>query len=420
MVVRRYVVKQMPEAVALMRRDLGRDAVILSTRNIFLKRWMGLWRMRRIEVLAAAGDDVSLPDSQQRPAQKSRSQPSAPVAARPTESVAATVQPLAPAVQPAQAIEPLAQSVRSATAVLAPPARPEGASDLRQSVQSELASIRKMLENAIVAPRGSSASVLQHMLSQGMDEGLALELLAEAHRPGSDVEAVVDEEHPLSVGQVLRARLLRRLSPTCEPEPIRSTSRLVAFVGPTGVGKTTTIAKLAAQQVLAGERRVGIITTDTFRIAAIDQLRTYANILQAPLETVYEPGDLTKALERLADCDLILMDTAGRNFSVDSYVDEVRAVLAHAQVDETYLVLAMTTKSTDLDQIARSFLRAPIDKFLLTKIDETLSYGSAVNLLLRHPKPLSYVTTGQNVPDDIEVASLQKLVNCAMGADDRA
>ncbi|MDQ0190540.1 flagellar biosynthesis protein FlhF [Alicyclobacillus cycloheptanicus] len=403
MMVRRYVVKQMPEAVALIRRDLGRDAVILSTRDVFVKRWLGLWRMRRLEVLAAAGEEVT--------AGRPRTLTSA-EAARAAERLPA---PLAQAPAAGQ-LAPAApgSAVQMESAAMA------GSRVDVLDLRSELASLREMVSQTLV-PQGASTALLQRMIAAGIDEGRAIQLLAAAHADLADRPEAGDAAAQAALlARRVRDGMMTRLYLHCDPEPIRSSSRLAAFLGPTGVGKTTTVAKLAAQYVLNGERKIGLITTDTFRVAAIDQLRTYANILQVPLETVYEPADLPEAVQRLADCDLILMDTAGRNFQMDVYVEEMTKWLSAAQVDETFLVLSMTTKSSDLEQIVRSFASLHVDKLLFTKMDETTSYGSVLNLLLKHPKPLSYITTGQNVPDDIEVASIERLVNSVVGADHNA
>jgi flagellar biosynthesis protein FlhF len=207
----------------------------------------------------------------------------------------------------------------------------------------------------------------------------------------------------------------RDLADLTQAQPIQPTSRVVAMVGPTGVGKTTTIAKLAALHVISGRRKVGLLTMDTFRIAAVDQLRTYANILDVPLEVAYQPEDLPAALERLADRDLIFIDTAGRNFRMDIHVEELRNAFGRIRVDETYLVLSVTSKPEDLDYLASAFSQLPIDKFLFTKLDETTTYGAILNLLYTYRKPLSYLTTGQNVPNDIEVASMDKVLRLILG-----
>ena len=209
--------------------------------------------------------------------------------------------------------------------------------------------------------------------------------------------------------------ILGNLGELANPRPIAKESRIVALVGPTGVGKTTTVAKLAALNVLAGSRKVGLLTMDTFRIAAVEQLRTYANILNVPLQVVYHRDEVGAALERLADRDLILVDTAGRNFRLDTHVEELQGLLGMIPVDETFLVLSLTGKLEDLDVIAEAFGNLPVDKFLFTKLDETASYGAILELLWTHRKPLSYLTTGQNVPDDIEVASVERLVRLIFG-----
>jgi flagellar biosynthesis protein FlhF len=197
---------------------------------------------------------------------------------------------------------------------------------------------------------------------------------------------------------------------------IGADTKVVHFVGPTGVGKTTTIAKLAAEQVLKHHRKVGFITSDTYRIAAVEQLKTYATILNIPLEVVFSPQDLNKAFQQLKDRDVIFMDTAGRNFRNEMYVSELHALMQSKGKSETFLVLSLTTKYKDMKAITDNFSKFNLDKVLFTKMDETDSYGSIVNLLHDFPLKLSYVTNGQNVPDDITVADEQAIIGLIMGA----
>jgi flagellar biosynthesis protein FlhF len=192
-------------------------------------------------------------------------------------------------------------------------------------------------------------------------------------------------------------------------------TKVAHFVGPTGVGKTTTIAKLAAEQVLKHRRKVGFITSDTYRISAVEQLRTYANILNVPLEVVFSPQDLVKAFAALEDRDLIFMDTAGRNFRNEMYVSELNALLKTQGSSETFLVLSLTTKYKDMKAITGNFIKFKLDKVLLTKMDETDSYGSIVNLAHDFHLQLSYVTNGQNVPDDIAEVNEQYIIDRILG-----
>lgn len=196
---------------------------------------------------------------------------------------------------------------------------------------------------------------------------------------------------------------------------IELSTRIIYVAGPTGVGKTTTIAKLAAEQLFRFNRKVGLITSDTYRISAVDQLRTYASILNVPLEIVQSPSDLHRAMQRLEACDLILMDTAGRNYRNELLVSELQSLLAHREDSETYLVLSLTSKSKDMKTIAQHFSQYHLDKVIFTKADETGSIGAMFNLLHEYPLKISYMTNGQNVPEDVFLPDTKRLLNMLLG-----
>ena len=190
----------------------------------------------------------------------------------------------------------------------------------------------------------------------------------------------------------------------CVSGPIRvggDRAKVVAFVGPTGVGKTTSIAKLAAHFALEKTCRVGLITVDTFRIAAVEQLRTYAEIMDLPLEVVSSPSEMREAVERLAELDLILLDTAGRSPRDEVRVAELRQMLAEAGASDIVLVLSAAAGLESCQNAADSFGRLGANSVLLTKIDEATSLSGLIPLLCNPHLPLSYLTDGQNVPDDI-------------------
>ena len=188
---------------------------------------------------------------------------------------------------------------------------------------------------------------------------------------------------------------------------------VVALVGPTGVGKTTTIAKLAAHYRLREQCNVGLITVDTYRIAAVEQLKTYAEIMDLPLEVVATPREMRAAVSRLADVDLVLIDTAGRSPRDAVRLNELRGLLAESQADEVHLVLSAVAGPDSIDIAAGAFSTVGASALVLTKLDEAVSLDWLPVLLKRHRLPLSYTTNGQNVPDDIQPASaadLQELV----------
>lgn len=448
MMVRRYVVKDMPEAVLLIRKDLGKDAVILSTKKITVKKWMGLLRSKRIEVLASTGDDIpmraNIPQFQATPPRynhtsagidKDNVQPMAEsnqlgLARTPASGGSvhghtamhpfdggrgsAVTPTLGANLESAVSARPDVESGLAPTTT-GPAHEPVNMPELSE-VWKELSEMRKLLETTMRDRTVVSQNQrVRHLVAQGVAEEDAVEWVEAAESRltvRASSTASVDEE---DVVACLRAVIEEQFGAFLAPSPIKQSTEVIAFVGPTGVGKTTTVAKVAALHVLGGQRQVGLVTTDTFRIAAVEQLRTYASILNVPLEVVYQPSDLPVALDRLSSCDLILIDTAGRNFLMDAYLEELNGMFGAAHIDETYLVLSLTSKLEDLNRVAQSFQSLPVTKFLFTKLDETTSIGSVLSLLKMHRLPLTYMTTGQNVPDDIELASLARVLNIVLG-----
>jgi len=188
------------------------------------------------------------------------------------------------------------------------------------------------------------------------------------------------------------------------------------FVGPTGVGKTTTIAKIAADSALNRNMNVAMITADTYRIAAVQQIKTYAEILGIPLAVIYSPGELKQCVAEFADKDLILIDTAGRSHRNRAQFDELRELVREADADEVFLVLSSTTSVKNGREIIRNYNFLNEFKLIFTKADETPVFGAMLNARLLTGKCLSYVTVGQNVPDDIEVASVDRIARNLIGS----
>ena len=185
--------------------------------------------------------------------------------------------------------------------------------------------------------------------------------------------------------------------------------KIAAFVGPTGVGKTTTVAKLAAHYALSEKKKVALLSIDTYRIAAIEQLKVYSTIMNLPFKAVSSKEDLGKALADFEDKDLILIDTAGR--SQQQHIGEVKEFLSQSYPIETYLVMSITCKDNNLTAINHQFEKLSVDRLIFTKLDESCTYGTLFNQLTQIEKPLAYLTTGQKVPEDIEVATQERIVS---------
>jgi flagellar biosynthesis protein FlhF len=191
----------------------------------------------------------------------------------------------------------------------------------------------------------------------------------------------------------------------------KNSPRIIALVGPTGVGKTTTTAKLAAMYALNRGNKVALITMDIFRVGAVEQLKTYSRIMNIPLEVASTPNELEKAVEKHSDCNLILIDTAGRSHKDKEKLTEMKNYLADKIALEVYLCLSATTKDRELAEILKRFSIFQISKIVFTKIDESESFGNMINLLMKDNLQIAYFTTGQRVPEDIEEATPAKLAD---------
>ncbi len=190
------------------------------------------------------------------------------------------------------------------------------------------------------------------------------------------------------------------------------------FIGPTGVGKTTTIAKLAAISSLWEDRQVALATSDTYRIAAVEQLRTYAKILGVPVEVIFEPGDLQKICNK-SGSNLVLLDTAGRSQRDRRRLDEIMDLYDVFQPDSVHLVISASSKYRDMLDVIDRMGNIPISNLIFTKLDETLSLGPVLETVINFDIPVSFFTVGQTVPNDIEVASAERLVDMIMGGEGR-
>ncbi|WP_027414612.1 flagellar biosynthesis protein FlhF [Aneurinibacillus terranovensis] len=419
--VKRYVVDSMSDALQKIRVDLGKDAVILNTKPVKTGGFLGLFAKKQIEVIAAIDQNEKKEPAKTRVL----------VTAKPPKSRAELDAPIFPPVLTKEQEKTEKESVMSAGAAGAAavyPQRPFPAEKKQAETQEnkagdlskELQDMRNVFWKLMMSDAKDSRlpPVLTAITKQLADQEVEEKIIA------SIVEHVFDKlaPHELQDERKVRDCVKEQLHSllTKKPghlQPLKPSTRFVHIIGPTGVGKTTTLAKLAAENVLEQGRKVGMMTSDTYRIAAVEQLKTYANILNLPLKVIYSPEELAVSVERLSDCDLIFLDTAGRNYRNKEYVEEINKLLYTELPSETFLVVSLTAKYRDIEAIVQSFSGIRIDKVIFTKVDETSTYGSILNLVATYDLALSYLTTGQNVPDDIEAAAPEKVVSLLLGDD---
>lgn len=392
MEVKTFRARSMQEALQLIRRTLGPDATLLQAREVRSGVLGWLPGARQVEVLASA--DVQAP---------SRLPPGG--------------QP--PLRTPLPAPAARAGGDRADETFESPPLDPDFRDRFRAALHADSVAPPSLVEELSSPPSRlavrhlpeAAFQLFTDLVDAEIPEDLARDLIDrvwQAARPG-------DVADPL----VLKARLARVLEEELRVAgPIavrRGERRVVAIVGPTGVGKTTTVAKLAANYRLREQCRVGLITVDTYRIAAVEQLRTYADIIDLPMEVVATPRELRAALDRLSGLDLILIDTAGRSPRDELKIQELKSVLAECRADEVHLVLSCVSGGLCLRRTAAQFTALGVTALLLTKLDEAVVLGGLLPLLRHTRLPLSYLTYGQNVPDDIEVAEGRKLARIMLG-----
>lgn len=404
--VKRYVVDSIPEALQRIRTDLGKDAIILDTKPVRTGGFLGLFGKKRIEVIAA-NDETS----------KATSSPAAvaTAAARETMAVSAAHVPAAAAA---------ARPIHASAAVQAyrqqqPTAVPDPEAVRSDLLVREVRQVKDMLARLTVqgasGATGRWPAAFLPIEERLMEQEVLPDIIREVfERALNEREPADNEWTEREAAAKVRQILLDKLAPD-KPRTIRPDTKIVHFVGPTGVGKTTTIAKLAAEQVLRHGRKIGFITADTYRIAAVEQLRTYADILNVPLEVVFSPLEMNKALKALEDRDLIFMDTAGRNYRNEMLVSELNAMLRTGAKSETILVLSLSAKYRDMKTVMDNFSRIGPDNVLYTKLDETDTYGTVLNVAHEYGFRGTYVSDGQNVPDDIAELDERRIIDLIMG-----
>lgn len=277
-----------------------------------------------------------------------------------------------------------------------------------EQLQQELSQMKLMLEKVMVENSVSGSNVIslkQALVEQEVNEDIIEDIVSRTH----DLSILLDKQNP-ETESYLSGYLKGELS-IC-PEGIEiptDQTKIVALIGATGVGKTTTVAKIAAKFVLEKGLSVALITADTYRISAVEQLKTYSDIIGLPLEIVYSPAELKIAVDKHRDKQLILIDTAGRSQHNEFQINELKEFLAVDPLIEKHLVLSATTKYKDAVDIIKKFSPCLPDRVLFTKTDETSSIGLIINLAQQYSIKLSYLTNGQSVPDDIIPAEPKSL-----------
>jgi len=437
MLVKTFQAASMAEALRMVKAELGPDAMILSTKKDKTGGFLGFFSKPVYRVTAALDPARTSAPKAAPPPVPYRERPERERTAK--EDLENSM--LAPLARELKELREKVEALSKREEDLRKEEKPdedenqtgqqETGFNLKNIPRGDLEEIKKLLLNTLAKsqeggvrsvqwPNASDISSIEGQSGEDIlpeDSPLAQELV----KGGVSTELIrkiLDTLNTLPVdggNQTLKSRLgetLGRLIKFAGTLKMRKNSpRIIALVGPTGVGKTTTTAKLAAMYALNRGNKVALITMDIFRVGAVEQLKTYSRIMGIPLEVASTPKELEKAVEKHSACDLIFIDTAGRSHKDKEKLDEMKNFLDNKIPIEVYLCLSATTKDRELEEILNRFRIFQVSKVVFTKIDECESFGNMVNLLMKDNLQIAYFTTGQRVPEDIEVATSAKLAD---------
>jgi len=382
--IKRYEAPTIQEALMKVKKDLGPEAVILYTKTFRKGGVLGLFGKPVAEI--TAGVELNLMDDM---AKRKMTTTAVPPILERTDV-------------------PISQSASSSAGRsigTLDPARTKVKALQRELNEMKTSSVASLIKGIQQPESGTILSEGFNRLKKKLAKQEVEEFLIQRIVKGMMHEKI-DPERLEEVSSWLSRQVAASLK-TSPPMTFNGFQKIIAFVGPTGVGKTTTLAKLAARFSLMEGKKVAMITADTYRIAATEQLRTYGKIMGIPVEVANGVDEIRSVLNRHKSVDLILLDTAGRSPSNEGQLDELKQFIAKSQVDEIHLVLSATTKYLDMIRIIERFgMAVPLNRLIFTKLDETRYYGALLNLMNNFQIPLAYYSTGQNVPDDLEVPDI--------------
>ena len=398
MIIKKFIAKTEQEAIENARKELGEGVVVMNVKPVKNKGLFAFLKSPMVEVTVALEEE--------------------------SEKYTAAVSAINNVIASSQNIEKEEKNEKKTPVI-------ETVEKRDSAIEEKLDSLQSLLEQQLQKPEEekeekeaeeqkeeSETDKFMHLLHDTMlqnevDEKYAREIIDE-------IELINKPNIPFdyALANIYQKMILKFGKPSGIEPATNGGIKLVFFIGPTGVGKTTTIAKIASKFRVDEKKKVALLTADTYRIAAAEQLRTYANILEVPFRVIYTVEEINKALEDFKGYDYIMIDTAGHSHQNTTQKDNMRNII-HSVDDivekEVHLVLSATTKYRDLISIADSYKEMADYKLIFTKLDETTTLGNLLNLRLYTGASLSYVTYGQNVPDDIEDFNPQKTVKRLLG-----
>ncbi|WMM26604.1 flagellar biosynthesis protein FlhF [Tissierella sp. MB52-C2] len=358
MKIKKYIGQTTHEAMLKLKMELGPDAVVLSTKTIRAKGLFGFLKKPLIEITAGFEEKNLLSKSTVHPYEKELG-----------------------------------------------------------NINRELTQLKNMMTSISISQMREEKDRLPPILKEfydimvknGVNSEIATDILEKNQK-----QINLEEKDKDTIRKLLKFNLVEILG-SPKPTTIDDSQKIVFFVGPTGVGKTTTLAKVAASFVLEDKHKLGLITSDTYRIAAVEQLKVYSDILQLPLEVAYNKVDMEKALHKFKDKDIIFIDTAGRNHNDIEQIQELQQIIDTTHVKDIFLLINANIDCKVLKNLIEKYSFLDNYRLIITKVDEAENYGNILNIRYITNKELSYLTIGQNVPDDIQMVDVDHIAEKIIG-----
>lgn len=403
MIIKKYQAMSETDAITLAREELGKDVIVMNVKKINPKGVSKMFKRPQVEITAAV-DDSKVYSGEERKLQLEKS-----IQAERTRQ------------QESRMAKDSVKKEEKSSAI------EEKLNNLQSLIEKQMSSSEnengtrglQQAETRIYTPKVKSKAeeclnlVKQQLLKHEVEE-VYIDMILD------EVKASVKNDAPVdNILTSIYQKIVLKLGQTSLIEPGEDQPKYIFFMGPTGVGKTTTIAKIASDFKINRKLNVALLTSDTYRIAAVEQLRIYANILKIPLSVVYTADEITKARDELDRFDVVLIDTAGRNHKNREQRDDLRNILNSIEKENRneYLVLSATTKFADLANIVKAYSDIEDYKLLFTKLDETMNVGNILNIKLLTNAQLSYATCGQDVPKDIGKVDAQSIAKQLLGGE---
>ncbi len=404
MIIKKYTAATETEAIMLAKEDLGKDAIVMNMKTTKPKGFQKLFKKPVVEITAAVDENPAPTKKIKRVEQGNKNEPEKEKLSKEEIEKNAAIE---------EKLDNLAMLLEQKMADEVK--KEKGLTESLKNNTFDTTVIKpdqaiKANEEKVSKKDKLSELIYEQLRNNEVNEGYAKSIVSEL----SDMNEKSNMDDLLSR---VYQKIVLKLGEIHTIKALKDKPMVLFFIGPTGVGKTTTIAKLAARFKLNKGMKVAFVTADTFRIAAEEQLKTYAGIMSIPIEIIYEPDDLKEKVKKFEDYDLIFVDTVGHSHKNEEQLDSIRNLLnvVPAIQKDVYLVLSATTKYNDLMKITKTYESMAKYSMIFTKLDETSAHGNILNLKLATGYPLSYVAWGQNVPDDIGEVDAQRIAKRLLG-----